>query len=246
MTSYETWIFVRNPFLLIAQKSLKKFYVVVNEHGSRLKASASHPDIHFLSQRFQPVGEAFKKAYRQWRISEDMQRAATLEISQLLDALSKDKLVYWDASIRAKYGSRGHEYTALMGVGKNAFRNGKKDIRIENVIALGKRLKEFAPLAALQIEVEAYGKLLKEARSKQIGSIKEKRDALQSLREQKDQTCMMLYRNVGRLMDIFYDSPRKITDFFPMELIRKPSKKKPEIVELEEEEQEDWLPEGEE
>jgi len=220
MSTYQNWVYTRNPFINATKGSLQKLYVIVSDHDSKLKRGNTDPEIDMLYQRFAPISEQVIALYDNWRNNEAMGRTATLKLDNLLFELSNVRIDDWDVRIRFVFDKRHDNYKTLMGDGRMIFMRGKKDIRIALVRQLAQRLGNFPQLSSLQTDVEAFATLLETTRDDQRGYLKDRRDALESLRQIRVEACKELFKNLSYLNYLYVEQPQRVTDFFKMELVR--------------------------
>ena len=79
---------------------------------------------------------------------------------------------------------------------------------------------EYSNLATLQTEVNDYYVKIEKARDTQQQQEQTVQDAADELRKAQTAVCVMMYRNLGRLMDKYAEDTLFITKFYQLNLIR--------------------------
>jgi len=221
MNTFHNWGYLRNPFIRPTRNSFQRLIVIANDHLSKLEVeSLLDPQIDVLYQRSKPLFEQLINTHQTWLEELNDGRAHTKRIDDLLSLLSQEKVEDWDVQIRAEVSIRSAEYQHLMREGRSSFYNGKKDIRIQNVLTLANALKRYPNLSSLQSEVETYGKNLKDLRNLQQQHEKLKRRYSSELHRLKEEVCTMMFRNLGSFIDLYPNRPDMVVQFFQMDLIR--------------------------
>ncbi len=213
------WFYVVNTFLTAGRNSFKKVLSIAGGHVSMLDAKKSDADILLMFNRISPVCEFFSNLYATWLAYKGAVSAETQRFKELLNQF-QPKMYNWDLQIQLVFPEKSSDYTFLFPNGKKPFYNGTYDQRVSAIETLSLNLKEYASLAAIQLEVKKYFDDLKSARNvqqKKIGLLKEKAHEMKSAHVA---LANLLYANLGLLMNKYANEPEKIQAFFDLELLR--------------------------
>ena len=112
------------------------------------------------------------------------------------------------------------EYLTLIPNGRTNMYVGGKDAQIQTIRTLAESLLEYSNLATLQTEVNDYYVKIEKARDTQQQQEQTVQDAADELRKAQMAVCVMMYRNLGRLMDKYAEDTLFITKFYQLNLIR--------------------------
>ena len=155
--------------------------------------------------------------------AEAIYKGSTLTVDGLIAELSGTKARQWDAATMVQYDKGTPEHTVLWPNGRTPFQSGTIDERISAVGGLRTRLLDYAPLAALQAEVDAYHTQLKDARDTQQSKEQLVAQSSTDLEASRMAIAIMLYRNMGSLMDKFGDDTAQIANYYEISLLQQHS-----------------------
>lgn len=217
------WKYTSNTFLVQTVGTYKLMNIVLSDHVARLgQTLPGGPDPVIIAQlsRTQIVKSSWDAAYASWIAARGIYKGKTLAMTQKLADLSSLKVKQWDIAIQGSFLEGTPEYTQLLPNGRGPFQSGAYDLRLAEVKALQLRLANFAPLAALATTVGTYYtemKTLRDAQQSQEGVV----DTTSALTEvQRVAAAVILYKNLGGLMEKFADNPSRVEDFFDMNYLR--------------------------
>ncbi len=138
--------------------------------------------------------------------------------------------------VRIEYPDRSADFKIIFPDGRTAFRVGNYETRIAKVGALAETLLNYDLLATTQGEVDTYYKELLAARDVQ----QQKEQLTSSTSGELDQARIaageIMYANLGYLMNIYYQNPETVEEFFELEKIRRHEKKtgpEPYVISIE-------------
>lgn len=219
------WAFTINQFLVCTVGNYTRTMELTTTHHAILKSMAQkYPldaDYAAMLARYAPAHQQFMGAYTKRNVEYGLMQGATLGLKQQLTAL-RAKAQLWSSMVKAAGFERSSsEYEALFPRGLKPFSNGATDDRIAHVSALAKSMIPYPVLDPVRLQVEAYYTLIYGTRSQQLaykGNVK-----LQSIlaEEQRKNVMKEQYRNAGRLMEKFADTPGQIATFFNIQVLRK-------------------------
>ena len=217
----ETWHYLENQFDNVTKGSRKQMQVITNDHNSRLVAQSGDVDIDGLIARYGPVHQDFLNKYSSWMNADAFHQSTTVGVNKLLNELSGTKIRQWDSAITIQYDVGTEEYMHLLPNRRTPFQTGGMDQRISEVKSLATRLNTYAPLATLQGQVNTFHGLIKGARDNQ----QQKEQLVESTANQIETArvvlAIMLYRNLGVLMDKYGLTPEVIATFWELKNLRR-------------------------
>ena len=216
----ETWHYLVNTFDVATQNSRKLMTIVAADHLAKLSAMKSDPDVARLYDRFAPVYQAFSDTFAAWLSAKGLYKGETSRVQMLLDELSSVKLKQWNIKVQSQYLEGTPDYTAILPGGRTAFQTGAKDTRITELKGLRDRLSKYPKLEELKNEVETFMQSLEDARNRQQESEQSVDQLSLQLEQARKDAAVMLYRNLGALMDKFGHDTRKILALYEVEQLR--------------------------
>lgn len=216
----ETWHYLVNTFDVATQNSRKLMTIVAADHLAKLSAMKSDPDVARLYDRFAPVYQAFSDTFAAWLSAKGLYKGETSRVQMLLDELSSAKLKQWNIKVQSQYLEGTPDYTAILPGGRTAFQTGAKDTRITELKGLRDRLSKYPKLEELKNDVDTFMQSLEDARNRQQESEQSVDQLSLQLEQARKDAAVMLYRNLGALMDKFGHDTRKILALYEVEQLR--------------------------
>ncbi len=220
----ETWQFARNTFQSVTATSYKLMNIILSDHVSRLAAITGDADFTEMLTRTTPVKTAWNAAYTTWIGSKGTYKGRTELWEAKIKDLSALRIKQWDIAIQGVFLRGTGDYTMLLPNGRGPFQKGAYDLRLAQVEALQVRLLGVTPavpaLTTLAATVGAYHTEMTTLRDTQ--QIAEQTvDNKASLMEiERLAAAKMMYKNLGRLMEKYSDTPTRVEDFYDMNYIR--------------------------
>lgn len=217
------WSYTYNTFEVSTRYSAKKMSILAPDHGSKLQASNSDPDIATMFAETQAPVAAFALAYARWIASVGTYKGETNRFTNLLSQLSSLTIKQWDIAIQNEFLQGESDYVSILPNGRGPFQTGAYEVRLTEVAALAERLLPYIALAALRTAVQAYYTMLLNARNVQQqkeGIVQNRREELSDARKAM---AVQMYKNLGGLMSKFSENPIEIERFYDLELIRSTS-----------------------
>ena len=224
----EVWHYCQNQFLNVTKNNRKKAIIIANDHDSKLTAESADPDILALSTRFNPLKVILSTKYAGHIAKKGLYKGGTALVEQKLLDLSSTKIEDWDIQIQAVHKRDTPDYIAILPNYRIPFQSGGIDQRIEEVRALSERLAGYPALAAVKTDVDAFLTEMEDSRDTQ----QQKEEQVDLASDESDDAVravmIMMYKDLGSLMDKFGDEPTDVERFFEVSLLQsKPSEDEP-------------------
>ena len=226
--SNETWHYLINTFDVATQKSRKQMTIITADHLAKLSAMKNDADITRLYDRFAPVQQTFSDTYAAWLSAKGLYKGETERVQNLLDELSSVKLKQWSVKIQNVYLEGTPDYTAILPSGRAPFQNGAKDSRVTELKGLRDRISKYPKLDELKKDVETFTLSLEEARNRQQENEQFVDQLSLRLEQARKDIAILLYRNLGALMDKYGNDPKQILAFYEVEQLRSGTSAEPE------------------
>ncbi len=221
------WHYLENQFDNATVGSYRLMLTVTNDHYAKLLAQQADPDILILLNRTTPVHDLYLQRYSNWKSEQAFYKGATQTVDAMLDSLSATLARQWDTNIMVQYDKGTVEHTTLLPSGREPLQQGTKDERIAAVKTLGDSLGSYAPLAALKGTVDGFYTTIKAARDAQQAREQTSAQASTDLEAARKDIAVMMYRNLGSLMDKFGLTPDTIFNYFEVSLLQQHASKPP-------------------
>jgi len=207
----EDWKYVDNQMELVTRHSLKRAVILSTFHDNALLAlSVTYPALLPLYNRYHPLHLALVNAYNKHTSSESLQQGETLSVAQEY-AVSKALLTEeWIPEILRIYKKSTPRYKALFPTGLKPFNKGGIDEKIAAFNVLSENIGTDAALATIKTDVDSNYASLLLARSTQSSAKTTTSDNSTASEEARVAAMTMQYRNLGNIMDNFYDTREKM------------------------------------
>jgi len=218
-----TWRFTENQFANATRGSFKKMLTFCADHDAKLFGRQGEADILPLYTRFHPQYLAYSSAYAVWQASRGSYAGGTDAMQQKLEELESVKARQWDVKVQTVFDKGTPQYTAIFPNGRAPFQSGTMDQQISAVETLHEQMvvAGAALPAALVTEVGDYHTTLVTLRTAQQAKEGAADDGSTFLETTRVATAALLYGNLGLLMDIYRETPDRITDFYELSIIRR-------------------------
>lgn len=220
------WQFINNQFENRLSGSYADTNIFGTDHLSKLRNAAGDIDIDALIARTESIYTYYQACYTAWQKSTAFWKGATNKVDSLLDDLLRTKMSRFDILIQVEYAQDTEEYITIFPQGRTAFREVGKDGKIQLLTTFVDTVADYAPLAAVHTEAEAVLATLIAARNRQQQREQSVKDAATNLRDAQSDLFVVLYKNLGILINKYGDAPAQILNFFAVEMIRSTNKKK--------------------
>jgi len=216
----KNWNFLNNTFWVKTSESKKKMLTLAADHLAKLEAGKADPVIGTMYVRTKPLYEAFDAKYALWKASKGTHEGETQRFTDMLQLLP-GKLQSWDLKIQPVLPAKSPDYKLLFYDARNPFYKGTYEQRINAGFALASNLGKYPELANVKDEVFAFFTALQNARSvqqQQEGGVDTVSDDLTAAHHA---LAVIMYANLGLLMDKYAGNPENIEAWFDLRLLRK-------------------------
>ena len=220
MLAHSDWQYIQNQFLNALQGSYKATNIFAKDHVSSLANFKTDADVIMLYNRTTPIYDTFQTKYTAWKKSISFYKGSTANTDVLLSNYRTVLVPRWDIKIQSEYMASTSEYLTLIPNGRTGMYEGGKDTQIQTIRTLADSLLEYANLSALQTEVDDYYVKIEKMRDTQQQREQAVQDAADELRKAQTAICVMMYRNLGILMDKYAEDTQFIANFYQLDLIR--------------------------
>ncbi|MEM9983111.1 MAG: hypothetical protein AAF734_11490, partial [Bacteroidota bacterium] len=203
------------------KRNFKRMYLLSTDHFDKLKSYApTNPDVQRLLDFGAPYYETFLKLYNEGGNQEYRYRQQTDAFEKLIAELSGRLARRWDVRIQVEYDIDTSEYQGLMADGRSPFQEGAYDLRIDAVLQLASRLRDFPALAALQTDVEEFGVTLQKARTAQQGKESRDQEASILLERARKALAKAMHGIMGQLHFLHFENPKEVEKFYELKYLR--------------------------
>jgi len=219
----ETWHYQENQFDHATDESFKKMNIINADHLAKLQAQQGDPDIAALLARTTAPHDAYNLRYSNWLSAKATYKGKTDQVNVYLDDLSSLKIKQWDIQIQQQFLEGTSDYIAILPDGRSPFnKNNGIDERISQLQSLAQRLNAYPALAATMNDVINFHTTLDGARDVQQQKEELVDDASDLLETARKDIALMMYRNLGFLIDKYGSTPQVISNFWELQLLRAP------------------------
>lgn len=217
------WIHVINPFEVATAKSRRKMLILISDHTSRLQNGLANPIINDLHVRTVPLKQDFSTKYSRWSQANGAWKGETKRVNADLKLLSGTLIENWDIRIQIIFPQGSPDYLTLLPRQRIPFQQGTMDETIQALQTLGLALAEYPlqpSLVVLRDEVVAFHTVLEGKRNVQQQKEQAVKDASAALEAARIVCAVMMFRNLGILIDTYPTLPNMITNYYQMNLLR--------------------------
>lgn len=218
------WYYTINQFAVRTVGNFAKTLELTQYHHTMLESMAQKypldPDYIAMLARYAPAHQHFTATYTKFNVADGLMQGSTLDMKLHLKALMA-KAQLWSSMVKAAGFDRDSEvYESLFPRGLRPFNTGAADERVSNVATLALSMQPHAALAAVRLQVEAFSTLITNVRSTQLANKANKKSLSKHTEQARKTVLKEQYRNVGRLMEKFADTPKMILPFFNVQRLR--------------------------
>lgn len=214
------WTSNDNVFDNVSKRSMRKMLVLTNDHLSKLKAEKADAAINALFLRTEPLHLAFSQCYIRRANAKGIYKGHSAKMNGLLKKLRQLKVKQWDVQIQNHYLQGTAEYTILMPQRRRPFQSYAIDTRISRIKALSKSLEAFPAMAAIKNDVDDFFTIISEVRDVQQQHEEHVARSISNLEIARKELAIMMYRNLGVLMDKFAHQPSIISNFWQVSVLK--------------------------
>lgn len=216
----EIWHYQKNQFDNATKDNFKRMNIIESDHYAKLQAQSSDAGILTLLNRTTPLHDAFKTKYATWFSVKAIYKGETDRVQAMINDLVNVKSKQWDAQIQVVYLEKTSDYIAILPNGRKPFYSGTIDDKISHVQALGQVLATYPALVATKTAVMAFLTAFITARDKQQQKEELADNASVLLEIARKDIALMMYRNLGFLIDKYASTPELISTFWELALFR--------------------------
>jgi hypothetical protein len=214
------WQYIQNPFDNSTKDNYKKFFEISQHHLNALNTRIGDAFFDALIADYLPKHNGYRDLYNLHQTSEGTQKGKTATFEQLLDTESSTKIREWDIAIQGVHAQGSGRYIELLPNRRKPFQSGTRDERVNAVRNLSLAIGTDAALAAVKTDVDAFYGELTLARSTQQTTITATSEFSEDLEDARVVGAQGMYKNLGALMNKYYNDTDAIVPFFDLEKIR--------------------------
>ena len=214
------WIYTTNPIDKACDRSFINALQMSNYHDSALASVKTDTFFTGLYGTYHPIHVAFKNAYDNWKTQGGNQQGETLNLKQLLQLLSHNKIQTWDIKIQNIYPQSTPQYKRLLPNHRAPFQNGLQTERIHAVQSLSKAIGADTALAAVKADIDNFYTQLDTVHVNQKSTLVTTKSQSSALDTARVAMCNAQYANLGALIQRFAASPEKIEQYFDQKALR--------------------------
>lgn len=217
------WKYAQNQFLRVSGTSRRVLLRVSRDHTAKLVSKLNQgadPVLQTCLDRTLPLEDAYELAIIDWEIKSGTRKGQTDVFEELLDELSGERIRTWDVTIQNTFPQGSQQHTQLLPNGRRPFQSGPRDDRITAVRTLAIGLEAFAELSTLQETVDSFHQMMESARNTQQGSEGDIATASEAVDVARQALAIVLYRNLGLLMDKHGGDPLQLETYYELALLR--------------------------
>ena len=217
------WAYVSNQFLNSTKKSFRKALKLSYEHDKALYQKTidfpAEPKWGVVYARYHVEHLAYDAAYNKWKASGGNLMGDTQALKDLLKVIPR-MLDKWLSAIIPVYDRTTAKFKALFPNGRTPFEVGSYFLRITAVKTLSTTMGTDSGLAPAKTLVDADFVLLEGALGEKTGEKTSKKSLSDALEVARVSAMIMIYRDLGFLIDAFGATPAIIETVFDLETLR--------------------------
>lgn len=227
-----TWIFTRNVFLLLAERSMKKFYKLVNYFFDSLKADASISAIADIIDKIKPFVGDFNDAYTLNKSQTATRKGDTTKHEELFNKLRKDKAPDWNRKISVVFPPKSSEYIKILSKGLEPFSHATYDERLVYLDNIITALSAHSQLSAVLTDAVSFRDDIKTVYNTQHLSTTNVKSSSDDLKVKAEKVAKEMYGALGLLMYEYRDNPSGILKYIKVHLLRQHRNNKEESADI--------------
>ncbi|MFH1004684.1 MAG: hypothetical protein V1781_04195, partial [Bacteroidota bacterium] len=216
----KVWHYQENQFDNSTKKNFKLMNIINSDHFAKLQSQSADPVILTLLNRTTPLHDAFILKYSSWLSAKALYKGETERVQVMLTDLGNVKSKQWDIQIQIVYPKGSADYIAILPNGRKPLYSGTIDSRISYLQSFIQQLTLYPSLSATKASVQTFYTTLTTARDKQQQKEGLADNASSLLEIARRDIAMMMYRNLGVLMDKYAVTPESISAFWELALFR--------------------------
>ena len=218
------WQYATNQFLNATKKSYLLALILSKAHDSYLLQKTIDfpldPDWSLLYARYHPLHVAYSASYAQWVASGGSLKGKTKSLKLFFKGMPA-YLDLWIGEIVKFHPKASPRYMELLPQERKPFTKGKIETKINAISALSDVIGSEADLSGLKILVDDAFTEVDNIRIAQGGAKSTKGTGSTNVETARISAMNMQYRNLGFLMDKYFETPLLIEPCFDLLNLRK-------------------------
>jgi len=226
------WLFSRNTFQLIAERSMKRYYKFVNFFIEALKFEQSNAKIAEIITNLTPFINHFNDAYALNKSQTGIRMGDTGKQSELFIKLQKEKMPDWYRRIAVVFPPKTSEFIKILPQGSDPINHSSFDERLvylNNIIGM---LNNYPVLEPIAIEMKQFKTEVENARKDKQQSSSGVKLTSDDLKIKAGTLASEIYGALGLLMYIHRNNPSNISKYFDLSLMHYSQKTKEELSDI--------------
>ena len=215
-----TWIFTRNVFLLLAERSMKKFYKLVNYFFEALKSDISIAAIADIVDKIKPFVVEFSEAYTLNKSQTATRKGDTSKHEELFTKLRKDKAPDWNRKISVVFPPKTSEYIKILSKGLEPFSHATYDERLVYLDNMITAIGAYSQLSSVLTDAISFRDDIKSVYNTQQQSSTNVKSSSDDLKAKAEKVAKEMYGALGLLMYEYRDNPSGILKYLKLNLLR--------------------------
>lgn len=218
------WSFISNTFLLLAGRSLKRFYKFMYLFMERLHAQHATIGIGDIYDELLPFWNAFKTEYVKIKAKTGVRIGDVYEQKLFFIKLVGEKMPPWVRTISDFCEPGTTNYKKIFPQGLTPLSHSSMEEKINYFNAIIENVGLFADLNAVKLEMIAFRDSLQSARDTREHSGSDVEVVSDSLKQLAEDLAVETYGALGALMKLFRKNPEKILAYMSISLLHYYSK----------------------
>lgn len=216
-----SWGYLRNPFDNATKGTFKRMAMMARDHHDKLKSAAmTDPYIDTLYTAFLPDYTAFNTAFRQTHIIDSQRQILTTQLVNTLTNL-RTQVEDWDIRVSFLHRPSTPVYQLLFGGGRTSFYVGSYEYQLAAVKELSDKLVNFADLADVKADVDAWLLNADTLRTQQQGE----EGKLQKAQKEIERTRIALSKRMhwvfASLLVKYFEEPIEVENFYELKYLQR-------------------------
>ncbi len=209
----ENLYYLVNSFDVVTQKSYKQMKAIASDHFVKLTAAKNEYDLSGLVQRFEPLYKSYCEKYSLWITSKETLRVETIGIQNIIKDLD-DKIMLWNIQIHKTFSANLPDVNILFPDREQTFSVESTINYVETLKGVIYCLGNYPKLENIKKEAETCLFSLDQNLRKQMEAEEVADRISQSLESTRKELSIMLFRNLGALIDRLGGDPFKAISLF--------------------------------
>jgi hypothetical protein len=208
-----------NVFMVLKNRSMKRFYKVLYSFMAALYAEHLIPEINAIHTSLQTPCTAFMDAFLNWRSQQGVRKGDTVTQNYLFDALYQIKMPDWHRRIQVVYAPGTGEYKKIFPDGLSPFSQKSLEERLIYLNLVIKNASFYASLNIITGEMTTFRDDIKNIRLTQQNSVSVVKVTSAELKHIAENMAIEMYGALGSLMTFHKQHPPNIRKYFILSLL---------------------------